>query len=168
MSGLEDAERELAAADAAYVEALGRASATADAAARVAVTAAAEAEAVYFEASYAAYKKSFDIANSKFVSDIKQAGALPSYLVFEFAEEAYVDHYEATRGAVELVKEGLAGDGGGVGTDYNEIFNDVFKAHQSALVPFTEADAARVEAFRAAQDKWSALRAAEDVIENDP
>jgi len=162
-----DAERELAAADAAYVEALGRASATADAAARAAVTAAAEAEAVFFEASYAAYKKSFDMAADKFVADIKQAVAFPSYLVFESAEEAYVDHYEATRGALELVKEGLAGEGGGH-TDYNEIFRTVLNAHHRAEAPFTDADNAREESLIAAEKTWSALRDAERRIENGP
>lgn len=167
MSAREDAERELAAADAAYVEALGRASASADAAARVAVTAAAEAEAVYFEASYAAYKKSLDTAAAKFVADIKQAVALPSYLVFESAEKAYVDHYEATQGALELVKEGLAGEGGGH-ADFDAIFSDVLKSHHSAEVPFTESGSVLVDAFRAAQDKWSAIRDAERRIEKGP
>ena len=163
----ERAKRELAAADAAYVEALGRASATADAAARVAVTAAAEAEAVYFAASYAAYKKSFDMAADKFVADIKRAVTFPSYLVFESAEEAYVDHYEATRGALELVKEGLAGDGGGH-TDYNEIFRVVLNAHHRAEAPLTDIDNTREDQLRAAEEVWMALRDAERRIEKGP
>jgi len=167
VSGLEDAERELAAADAAYVEALGRASATADAAARVAVTEAAEAEAVYFEASYAAYKKSFDMAADKFVADIKQAVAFPSYLVFEAAEEAYVDHHEATRGALELVKKGLTGEGGGH-TDYNEIFRVVLNAHHRAEAPLTDADKTREESLSAAEETWMVLRDAERRIEKGP
>jgi hypothetical protein len=83
------------------------------------------------------------------------------------ADAAYVDHHEATRGALELVKKGLTGEGGGH-TDYNEIFRVVLNAHHRAEAPLTDADKTREESLSAAEETWMVLRDAERRIEKGP
>ena len=174
----ERAKRELAAADAAYaasdaakVEACCEAWSAADAAARVAVANAAEAGAAFFTASYAAYTKALDVANAKFVIGMRAALALPAYLQYEAARDARIDHDEITNEAVQAAASDAA-QGGLSGDEYVELFDKVFSAYReqemSKKLQYSEAELAESDAFRDAQDKWSALRDAERRIEKGP